>query len=107
MVTFRAICCIHNSFGWMVIPAGGELTADFRLRFGNPARDAERQAASHHREHQNPHERIMQTVLERGLDHLVFAGNLLSGRILKQLVNAVERCSNPTADALKYDCSWY
>ena len=74
----------------MVIPAGGELTADFRLRFGNPARDAERQAASHHREHQNPHERIMQTVLERGLDHLVFAGSLLSGRILKQLVNAVD-----------------
>ncbi len=51
MVTFRAICCIHYSFGWMVISAGGELTADFRLRFGNPARDAERQAASHHREH--------------------------------------------------------
>ena len=54
MVTFRAICCIHNSFGWMVIPAGGELTADFRLGFGNPARDAERQAASHHREHHTP-----------------------------------------------------
>ncbi len=42
---------------------GGKLTAAFRLRFGNPVRDAERQTASHHREQQNPHERKMQTVL--------------------------------------------